>query len=75
VNIPLNSLTDPASMSPIDDNDNFLYVHCASGYRSIIAASLLKHHGIHNLRNINGGYEALRNVDRIEIEKSTEVLN
>ncbi|MGN6616448.1 MAG: MBL fold metallo-hydrolase [Ilyomonas sp.] len=74
VNIPLNTLTDPASMSPINDSDN-LYVHCASGYRSVIAASLLKRQGIHNLRNINGGYEALKDMDKIQIEKSTEVLN
>lgn len=74
VNIPLNTLTDPGSMSPINDNDN-LYIHCASGYRSVIAASLLKRQGIHNLRNINGGFEALKSQDKIKIEKSTEVLN
>lgn len=74
VNIPLNTLTDPASMSPINDNDN-LYLHCASGYRSVIAASLLKRQGIHNLRNINGGFDALKENNKIKIEKSTEVLN
>ena len=32
VNIPLNDLTDPASMANIEDTHN-IYVHCASGYR------------------------------------------
>jgi len=74
VNIPLGNLSDPASMAGINDTDN-LYLHCASGYRSVIAASLLKREGIHNLRNINGGYDALKREERIKTEKSTEVLN
>jgi rhodanese-related sulfurtransferase len=41
----------------------------------VIAASLLKRQGIHNLRNISGGYDALKNEERIVIDKSTEVLN
>jgi hydroxyacylglutathione hydrolase len=73
VNIPLSNLTDPGSMAGIQDTDN-LYLHCGSGYRSVIAASLLKREGIHNLRNINGGYAALKN-ERIATEKSTEILN
>ena len=74
VNLPLSNLTDPGSMAGIQDTDN-LYLHCGSGYRSVIAASLLKREGIHNLRNINGGYAALKNEERIKTEKSTEVLN
>lgn len=74
VNIPLENMIDPISISGINDTDN-LYLHCAGGYRSVIAASLLKQQGIHNLRNISGGYAALKNEDKIETEKSTEVLN
>jgi len=74
VNIPLSNLTDPGSMAGINDTDN-LYLHCGSGYRSVIAASLLKRQGIHNLRNINGGYVALKDEAKIETEKSNEVLN
>lgn len=74
VNIPLETLIDPASMANIEDTDN-LYVHCAGGYRSIIACSLLKKEGIHNLRNINGGYTAIKAIDSIETEKSVEALN
>lgn len=74
LNIPLDNLTDPGSMAAIQDTDN-LYLHCGSGYRSVIAASLFKREGIHNLRNINGGYAALKNEGKINTEKSTEVLN
>ncbi len=74
VNIPLEQMVDPVSISGINDTDN-VYLHCAGGYRSVIAASLLKQQGIHNLRNISGGYAALKNEDKIKTEKSTEVLN
>ena len=74
VNIPLLNLTDPASMAAIQETDN-LYIHCAGGYRSVIASSLLKRQGIHNLRNVNGGWASLKEQEKIETEKSTEVLN
>ena len=35
------------------------FVHCASGYRSVIAASILKARGFHNVKDVSGGYEAL----------------
>lgn len=74
VNVPLVNLTDPASMSAIQDEDN-LYLHCASGYRSIIAASLLKKEGIHNLRNVVGGWKAIKEEPKIPTEKSAAALN
>ncbi|WGK65234.1 MBL fold metallo-hydrolase [Croceiramulus getboli] len=36
------------------------YVHCAGGYRSMIAASILKSRGIHNLIDIQGGFKAMK---------------
>ena len=74
INIPLNEMTDPASMANIEDRHN-LYVHCASGYRSIIAASLLKRQGIHNLRNVAGGWNAIKEQEKVEIVKDPSVLN
>lgn len=74
VNIPLGNMTDPASMANIEDNDN-LYLHCGSGYRSVIAASLLKRQGIHNLRNILGGWGKIKDQPGIETEKDASVLN
>ncbi len=75
INIPLNELTDPGSMTNLDDHHN-IYVHCAGGYRSIIASSLIKRQGIHNIRNILGGYGKLKELgDKFEIEKDNAVLN
>ncbi|HVM86606.1 MAG TPA: rhodanese-like domain-containing protein [Puia sp.] len=74
MNIPLSEMNDPASMSGIEDNQN-LYLHCGGGYRSIIAASLLKRQGIHNLRNVSGGWNKIKEQKRIEIVKEKSVLN
>ncbi|WP_299781877.1 MBL fold metallo-hydrolase [uncultured Formosa sp.] len=43
-------------------NDTPFYVHCAGGYRSIIAASILKSRGYHNLIDIAGGMKAIKEV-------------
>lgn len=36
------------------------YMHCAGGYRSMIAASILKSRGIHNLIDVRGGFGAIK---------------
>lgn len=75
LNIPLDELTDPGSMANLEDNHN-IYVHCAGGYRSVIAASLMKRQGIHNLRNVVGGWGKIKELtDKFDFEKSKEVLN
>jgi len=40
-------------------HDSF-YIHCAGGYRSVIAASILKARGYHNVIDIKGGFAAVR---------------
>lgn len=42
--------------------DEPFYVHCAGGYRSVIAASILKSRGIHNAIDVAGGYKAIKDV-------------
>ncbi|MNY79993.1 hypothetical protein D3C86_2208660 [compost metagenome] len=62
-------------MANLEDNHN-IYVHCAGGYRSVIAASLMKRQGIHNLRNVVGGWGKIKELtDKFDFEKSKEVLN
>ena len=39
------------------------YIHCAGGYRSMIAASILKARGIKNVIDIAGGYAAIKNTN------------
>ncbi|WP_370392387.1 rhodanese-like domain-containing protein [uncultured Winogradskyella sp.] len=43
--------------------DKTFYLHCAGGYRSVIAASILKSRGIHNLVDVAGGYKAIKQTD------------
>jgi hydroxyacylglutathione hydrolase len=74
VNIPLNDLTNPGNMANITDEEN-LYIHCGGGYRSIIASSLFKRQGIQNLRNVIGGWNRIKNLEKVEIVKEKSILN
>src|SRR4030095_1758675 len=74
LNIPLNDLTDPRIMADTNEDDN-LYIHCGGGYRSVIAASLFKRQGIHNLRNVVGGWNKIKNLEKVEIVKEKSILN
>jgi hydroxyacylglutathione hydrolase len=74
INMPLADMTDVALIAGFEDNQN-LYLHCAGGYRSLIACSLLKKQGLHNLRNITGGWAKIKKESRIKIEKDASVLN
>ncbi|MHB0754449.1 MBL fold metallo-hydrolase [Polaribacter sp. M15] len=64
-NTPLDFLNDHIAEFP--EKENF-YVHCAGGYRSVIAASILKSRGFHNVIDVAGGYAAIRdtNIERTE---------
>lgn len=73
VNLPLAEMNDPGLIANIEDRDN-LYVHCAGGYRSVIASSILKKQGFHNLRNVVGGFEKIKE-QKIDIVKENSVLN
>ena len=55
VNIPLNHLQERIAEIP---GDRRVAVHCAGGYRSSIAASILHRHGITHLIELAGGLAA-----------------
>jgi hydroxyacylglutathione hydrolase len=74
VNVPLNEMTDVALIAGFEETQN-LYVHCGSGYRSVIACSLIKSQGLHNLRNILGGWEKIKEEQSIKIAREPSVLN
>lgn len=61
--IPLAELVDLATIANFDE-DQQLYLYCGGGQRSLLAASLIKRQGVHNLRVVAGGFPA------IELEKS-----
>ena len=73
-NLPLNIMTDISLVPQFEDTIN-LYVHCAGGYRSVIAASILKKQGIHNLRNVLGGWDKIKEVKTLKFQKEASVLN
>ena len=54
---PLDFLNDHISEFPT--NKDF-YVHCAGGYRSVIAASILKARGYSKVIDVAGGYGAIK---------------
>lgn len=74
INLPLDQMNDPASIGNIEDHHN-LYLHCSNGYRSVIASSLLKRQGIHNLRNVVGGWNAIKKLEKVEVVKENSMLN
>jgi glyoxylase-like metal-dependent hydrolase (beta-lactamase superfamily II)/rhodanese-related sulfurtransferase len=74
VSLPLNEMMNPVNFSDLDEQQN-IYVHCQGGYRSIIASSLLKRQGFHNIRNIVGGYNKIVEQKKIQTEKESSVLN
>jgi len=60
VSTPLDFLNDHLAEFPKEDN---FYIHCAGGYRSVIAASILKARGFHNVVDIKGGYAAIKDTN------------
>lgn len=57
VNTPLGEINNYLNDFP-EDKD--FYIHCAGGYRSVIAASILKSRGIHNIIDIKGGFKSIK---------------
>lgn len=55
---PLDFLNDHIAEFPTDKD---FYVHCAGGYRSVIAASILKARGFRKVIDVAGGYGAIKN--------------
>jgi rhodanese-related sulfurtransferase len=74
INMPLSEMKDPGVIAEVEDNQN-VYVHCAGGYRSVIAATLLKRQGLHNLRNVLGGWGKIKQQEKAEIVKEASVVS
>lgn len=56
LNIPLDFINQNMAEFPQEEK---MYIHCAGGYRSVIAASILKSRGYHNMANVEGGFKAI----------------
>lgn len=54
----------------LDNLNDDLYLHCQGGYRSMIAASLLKRKGFNSIKNVYGGWQAISKTDvAVELPK------
>lgn len=57
VNVELDYFNDQMASVP---QEGTFYVHCAGGYRSVIASSILKARGYHNMVDVAGGFKAIK---------------
>ncbi|MCF8416361.1 MAG: MBL fold metallo-hydrolase [Crocinitomicaceae bacterium] len=73
LNVPLNEINDHLSMFP---KDKMFILHCAGGYRSMIAASILKSRGWDDFVDVEGGFVeiAKTNTPRTEYVCPTTLL-
>lgn len=59
-NVPLNEINDHLAAFPSDEP---FAIHCAGGYRSMIAASILKARGWDNFVDVKGGFGEIKDTD------------
>jgi hydroxyacylglutathione hydrolase len=59
-NVPLNEINDHLSAFPSEEP---FAIHCAGGYRSMIAASILKARGWDNFVDVKGGFGEIKDTD------------
>ncbi|MCT4624900.1 MAG: rhodanese-like domain-containing protein, partial [Schleiferiaceae bacterium] len=71
-----NQHVEAASHLPLDyihdhlddlDKDSKHFVHCAGGYRSVIAISILQPYGYKNLVNVEGGFGKIKNLESVKL--------
>lgn len=74
LNMPLKTMVDAGVMAILDEKAN-LYVLGNSGSQSLMASSLLKRQGFHNLHNMQDGWELVQEQKGIPIEKEKSALN
>ncbi|MCC7501100.1 MAG: MBL fold metallo-hydrolase [Flavobacteriales bacterium] len=60
VNVPLNRINEQLAQFP---KERPFILHCAGGYRSMIAASILKQRGWDNFVDVEGGFSAIKASD------------
>lgn len=73
-NAALLTLSDiEKNIDTLDRNETY-YIHCAGGYRSMIAASIMKSHGFDKLYNVYGGFGKIKETN-VPIETSEQVAS
>ncbi|HEX5024420.1 MAG TPA: MBL fold metallo-hydrolase [Agriterribacter sp.] len=70
-NFALDYIND--HLSEVDKNKT-AYVHCASGYRSMIFNSILRSRGYRNLVDVKGGFKAIMKSGKFDISDGLAVV-
>ncbi|HRX28309.1 MAG TPA: MBL fold metallo-hydrolase [Saprospiraceae bacterium] len=65
MNAPLDYFNE--TMKQFTDNDKKYYLHCASGYRSLIYASILQSRGYRNMVDVKGGFKDMQESGLFEL--------
>jgi len=65
-NMPLDYFKD--TLSELDKNKIY-YVHCRSGYRSMVFISILRAMGYENLIDVKGGFQAMKASEKFDISE------
>jgi len=73
INVPLNEINEHLSQFP---KEKFFVLHCAGGYRSMIAASILKQRGWEDVVDVEGGFDKMKqtSVEKTEYVCPTTLL-
>lgn len=69
VNFPLDNINK--NMAELRRDQQYL-VHCAGGYRSVIAISILKNRGFNDLVNVNGGFKVIKETNALPLTQFVE---
>ncbi|MBT8231620.1 MAG: MBL fold metallo-hydrolase [Bacteroidia bacterium] len=64
LNVPLDHF--PTNNTDVLDKEKSYFVHCRSGFRSTVASSILKRRGIHNITNVIGSFDVIK--ENLEVE-------
>lgn len=64
---PLDFINDHIAEFPKKED---FYVYCGGGYRSVIASSILKARGFHNVIDVAGGYAEIRKTEIVRTDKA-----
>ena len=67
LNLPLDYINDVMEEFP---KSGKMFIHCAGGYRSMVAASILKSRGFDDIVNVEGGFGAIQ---KAGVEVTSEV--
>jgi glyoxylase-like metal-dependent hydrolase (beta-lactamase superfamily II)/rhodanese-related sulfurtransferase len=65
LNIPLREINDHLAQLP---KETPFIIHCAGGYRSMIAASILKQRGWNNFVDVAGGFNEIKNTSLVRTQ-------